>query len=204
MSDLIIRSVPLSNFGQSVCMLAIEKGIPYVFEKTFPHSDEANEIHPFGKIPVMKHGDVTLCESNAIAHYIDSAFDGPKFFPKDPVLAAKVEEWISLHVCTFDQTMIRKYVLSYLFPKTENGEPDRARIDGALGDMEKQLAFIDSCLTGDYFVGDTLTYADLAMYPTLKGLVGFPESKAMIKNSPNVSRFISNMASRESAQKTKP
>jgi glutathione S-transferase len=42
-----------------------------------PHTPEVVAIHPFGKIPVMRHGDVTLAESRAICGYVDRAFDGP-------------------------------------------------------------------------------------------------------------------------------
>jgi len=203
-ADLIIKSIPMSNFGQSVCMLAIEKGVPYVFEHTSPQTDEAKAIHPFGKIPVMQHGDVTLCESTAIAHYIDAAFDGPKFFPEDPAVAAKVDEWASLHCCIFDQSIIRKYVLGYLFPGTEDGKPDRKRIDGALKEMKRQMAFLEEHLQDrDYFVGDGLTYADLAMFPTLKAMLAFPESKELVKSHANVSRFIGMISERESAKKVK-
>ncbi|MBL4639326.1 MAG: glutathione S-transferase family protein [Kordiimonadaceae bacterium] len=204
MADLIIKSIPMSNFGQSVCMLAIEKGVPYVFEFTKPQTDGAKAIHPFGKIPVMQHGDITLCESTAMAHYIDAAFEGPKFFPEDPAVSAKVDEWASLHCTIFDQSMIRKYALGYLLPGTEDGKPSRKRIDSALKEMKGQMAFLDEYLEGkEYFVGATLTYADLAMFPTLKAMLGFPESKELVKSHANVSRFIRMISERESAQKVK-
>ena len=65
-----------------------------------PHVDA---IHPFGKIPVMRHGDVTLCELKAIATYIDRVFDGPKVIPEDPKRAAQVEQWVSLGNVEFDK-----------------------------------------------------------------------------------------------------
>ena len=77
MAALQIIGVPQSNFVRVVRMAAHEKGVPYEFISAPPHSPEVKEIHPAGKIPVMRHGDVTLFESRAIAHYIDEHFEGP-------------------------------------------------------------------------------------------------------------------------------
>ena len=35
----------------------------------------------------MRHGDVTLFESKAIAHYVDNLLPGPEFFPEDALQA---------------------------------------------------------------------------------------------------------------------
>lgn len=201
MSDFTIISVIQSNFGRSIGMLALEKGLTYDFQSERPHSDAVNAIHPFGKVPVLKHRDVELYETSAIARYVDASFDGPKFFPSDPLAAAKVEQWISLHNM-FDQTMVRQYALGYVLPKTEDGKPDRARIDGALEALEKQLKMIDHTLDGDFLVGDSLTYADLCLYPTLHYMTQFPESKKMLAVLPKLSAYIDRIAARDSAKKT--
>jgi len=201
MSEFTILSIIQSNFGRSLCMLAEEKGLAYEMQNEKPHSDAVNAINPFGKIPAIRHGDVELFETSAMARYIDTVFNGPKFFPADPVEAAKVEQWVSLHNM-FDQTMIRQYALGYFMPKTDDGKPDRVRIDGSLGALEKQLSMIEGALDGDYLVGDALTYADLSVYPTLHYMTQFPESKQMLSGLPKLSAYISRMAARDSAKKT--
>jgi glutathione S-transferase len=47
-------------------MACEEKGVPYDLVPVPPHSPEVEAIHPLGKIPAMRHGDITLCESKAI------------------------------------------------------------------------------------------------------------------------------------------
>jgi len=185
-------------------MLAEEKGVPYVFQSEKPHSEAVTAVHPFGKVPAMRHGAVSICESAAIARYIDAAFEGEKFFPEDIALAAKVDEWVSLHNTIFDPTMIRKYAFAYIFPGTEGGNPDRERIDANLDDLKKQLVYIDSHLDGGFLVGGRLTYADLAVYPTLHYMTQFPESAAIIENLNSLPRYTAYMGSRESAVKTMP
>src|SRR6516164_1377962 len=76
MPTLQIIGAPQSNFVWACRIACGEKGVPYELLPVFPHSPEVDAIHPFGKIPVMRHGDVTLCESRAILYYIDHAFPG--------------------------------------------------------------------------------------------------------------------------------
>ena len=78
MPALEIIGAPQSNYVWVVRMVCEEKGVPYEHKTDRPHTPNVDAIHPFGKIPVMRHGAVELCESKAIATYIDRVFDGPK------------------------------------------------------------------------------------------------------------------------------
>jgi glutathione S-transferase len=65
-------------------MVCEEKGIEYVLTEKPLGAPELLAIHPFGKMPVLRHGDVELFESKAIATYLDRSFPGPPVFPSDP------------------------------------------------------------------------------------------------------------------------
>jgi glutathione S-transferase len=82
-----------SSYTRVVRMVCEEKGIGYTLTETQLGSPEVRAIHPFGKMPVLRHGDFTLCESKAIATYLDRAFPGPALTPADPMLAARMEQW---------------------------------------------------------------------------------------------------------------
>ena len=202
MSKLQILTIPASNFGRSIVMLAIEKGIDYDLQVARPHSKEVYAVHPFGNVPVVHHGDVRICESPAIARYIDSAFEGPRFFPEDPAAAANVDEWVSLHETIFDPTMIRQYALNYVFPKGEDGKPDRDSIEACLEGLAKQLAFIDGQVASGFLAQGRLTYADLAVFPTLVYMTKFPESAEMVKKSVNLEGYIASIGACDSAKAT--
>ena len=66
----IIGPAP-STYTRAVRMVCEEKSIPYDLKQSPPHSTDVDAIHPFGKVPVMRHGDFELCESKAIATYLD-------------------------------------------------------------------------------------------------------------------------------------
>ena len=44
-------------------------------------------INPAGQIPCLRHGDIALFESKALATYIDNFFPGPKFLPEESLPA---------------------------------------------------------------------------------------------------------------------
>src|SRR4030095_16032320 len=153
MPTLEIIGAPQSNYVWVVRMVCEEKGVPYEHNPVRPHTADVDAIHPFGKIPVMRHGDVTLCESKAIATYIDRVFDGPKVIPEDAKLAAQVEQWVSLGNVEFDKLMIRQYVVGY--PFSSDGKPDMAAIGAAAEKMKPQVDVLDRAVAGTgHLVGD--------------------------------------------------
>ena len=102
-----ILGIPQSSYVWVVRMVCEEKGVPYEIVPARPHTSEIVAIHPLGKMPAMRHGDVRLFESKAIASYIDAVFDGPKVIPHDTLKAAEVDQWVSLVNTSVDPCMIR-------------------------------------------------------------------------------------------------
>ncbi|HLK82273.1 MAG TPA: glutathione S-transferase N-terminal domain-containing protein [Xanthobacteraceae bacterium] len=80
MSSVEIIGFAPSTYVRAARMVCEEKASPYELKASPPHSPEVAAIHPFGKIPVMRHGDFALCESKAIATYLDLAFPGPLLY----------------------------------------------------------------------------------------------------------------------------
>src|SRR3984957_16241091 len=85
-----------STYTRVACMVCEEKRIEYVLSEAMLGAPEIRAIHPFGKMPVLRHGDVELFESKAIATYLDRRFPGPSLFPNDPHLGALAEQWVSV------------------------------------------------------------------------------------------------------------
>jgi glutathione S-transferase len=127
MAELEIMGVPFSNYVRSVRMLCEEKGVAYKLTPSMPQSPEIKAIHPAGQIPAMRHGDITLFESKAIATYIDRALPGPKLIPEDAVGLARVEQWVSYGNVKVDRWIMREFVVPSVFFDKAKG-PDTARI----------------------------------------------------------------------------
>ena len=54
--------------------------------------------NPFGQVPVIEDGDVTLADSNAILVYLNARYsaDPSRWMPQDAVGAARVQRWFSV------------------------------------------------------------------------------------------------------------
>lgn len=205
MATLEIIGAPQSNFVRTTRIACMEKGVSYTLTPARPHTPEVDAIHPFGKIPVMRHGDVTLCESTGICVYIDRTFDGPPLIPRDATSAARAVQWISLHNTAIDPLWVRQYLRAYFFSGLPDGAPDRATIDAALPKMREMFAWLDQELgSRSYVAGDSWTLADAFLFPTMHYMRLMPESGEMVKASPNVAAWCDRIITRPSAKETEP
>lgn len=204
MAELEIIGVPFSNYVRSVRMLCEEKGVPYKLNPALPHTPEVKAIHPAGQVPCMKHGDVALFESAAIAAYIDKAFAGPKLIPEDTVAQAQHAQWISYGNVKADRWIMREFVVPQVFFDKAKG-PDTAKIEAAVPEIGKVCKALDAALakTG-HLVGDKLTYADLNVLPMLATAMNFPQGKETVAKYPNVAKFVATLTERPSYKNTAP
>jgi glutathione S-transferase len=205
MPELQIIGASPSNFVWVTRILCMEKGAPYKHVQVMAHTPEVDAIHPFGKIPVMRHGDVTLCESRAICLYIDRVFDGPSLMPRDTVTAMQTEQWISIVCTTLDPLWLRQYYAAYVLTARAGKDPDRAKIEEVVPKMAPQFEVMERAVakTG-YLVGDSFTLADAYLTPILYYMNAVPESKALLAKAPHLSAYLDRHLGRRSVQETKP
>ena len=205
MPELELIGASPSNYVWTCRIALAEKGVAYRHSEVMPHTAEVDAIHPFGKSPVMRHGAVEIFESRAIYGYIDSVFPGTKLMPTDPVVAAQVEQWISLVNTHIDPVWVRQYLRGYVFPGTPDGSPDRALIDAAVPKMEAQFAVMDRAVgkTG-HLVGDAFTLADMNFLPILYYMGKWAESSALLQRSSALKQYLDRHVARKSVQENIP
>lgn len=204
MAELQLIGSPVSNYVWVCRIAAIEKGVPHSLVPVMPHTAAVDAIHPFGKIPVMRHGAVTLAESRAICRYIDAAFEGPRLMPADAAAAAQAEQWLSIVNTHIDPVWLRQYAGAYMFPGTPDGSPNRPVIDAALAKMEQQFAVMDRAVAGGHLADDRFTLADMNFLPILYYVGKFPESAALRDRHANLTAYCARHLARPSVQATIP
>ena len=194
-----------STYTRVVRMVCEEKGIDYVLTEALLGAPEIFAIHPFGKMPVLRHGDVALFELKAIATYLDRRFAGPSLFPSEPLPAALVEQWVSLVNTLVDRTLIRTYLLAYAAPKTADGKPDRQAIEAVTPALHEQIAVLDKAVakTG-YLVDDQYTFADINLMPILYYMRLVPEGAEALSGATNLAAYYDRHAERPSFESTIP
>jgi glutathione S-transferase len=193
-----------STYTRVVRMVCEEKGIEYVLTERVLGAPELVAIHPFGKMPVLRHGDFALCESKAIATYLDRSFPGPHVFPSDPRLAALTEQWASLVNTVIDRTLIRTYLYAYIAPKTA-GAPDREAIEAVMPAVREQLGILNKAVAGTgYLVGDRFTFADINLLPILDRVRLAPEGAEALATASHLAAYYERHAARPSFARTIP
>jgi glutathione S-transferase len=199
MPTIEIHGIAVSNFVRAVRMALEEKGLPYDLLSCLPHSDVPRQIHPLGKVPVMRHGAVELAETRAIVGYLEQMFPARPLFPDDPIGMARTEQWISIVNSAVDRTMIRDYVFAYFLPSTRGEEPDRAAVDTAAAAMRQQVTMLNAAVaeTG-YLAAGRFTYADCALLPMLAAIGNFPEGADAIATAPSLNAYLATHSQRPS------
>jgi glutathione S-transferase len=204
MTKLEIIGSVRSTYTRVVRMVCEEKGIEYVLTERMLGAPEFVAIHPFGKMPVLRHGDFELCESKAIATYLDRSFPGPHVFPSDPRLAALAEQWVSLVNTVIDRTLIRTYLYAYIAPKTA-GAPDREAIEAVMPAVREQLGILNKAVAGTgYLVGDQFTFADINLLPILDRVRLAPEGAEALATASHLAAYYDRHAARPSFTRTIP
>jgi glutathione S-transferase len=118
--------------------------------------------NPWGQVPVIEDGDVTLSDSNAILVYLASRYDpDARWLPRDPVALARVQQWFSIAAgqLAFGPGALRR---AAIFRTALDETPARNLAAQLLAIVEAELS------ARPFLVGEHATLADVAMYSYLK------------------------------------
>jgi glutathione S-transferase len=197
---------PRSTYVRSVRMAFAEKGIAVALVPASPHSPEVNAVHPFGRIPALRDGDITVFETSAILHYIDESFGDTTLWRASSIAdRTRDAQWVSAIHSYLYPTMVTRYVIPHATAQREGRAPDAAVIDKSLQEMPAQLAALEQAHEGRAWLGgDNVAQADLLLAPIVAYLQGFDATRALLARCPNILRAHSAMAARPSFQTTLP
>lgn len=83
-------------FAQRTRMVLIAKGIEFSLTEIDLDAKPAwfLKMSPYGKVPVVRHGDHVIWESSIINEYLDEVFPRPALLPADPAARAQARIWI--------------------------------------------------------------------------------------------------------------
>ncbi|MCW5771449.1 MAG: glutathione S-transferase family protein [Rhodospirillaceae bacterium] len=205
MPDLILYGPALSTCVRTARMACAEKGVPHTLEEVDFRAEGYRKLHPFNRVPSMRHGDFVLFETGAIGRYIDRAFEGPALQPADIRGLARMDQWLSAVSDYVYEVMIRGLCWERLMVPMRGGTPDEAKIAAAAPKVAYQLSVLEGVLAENAFLaGDALSLADLLLFPVLVYVKLTPEGGAAMKHAPSVAAWFDRIAARPSAAATDP
>jgi glutathione S-transferase len=137
-------------------------------------------INPFGQVPVLQDGDVTLADSNAILVYLEAKYAPGRWLPRDPMGAARVQRWFSIAAgpLAFGPAAARAV---QVFRRTDDCTPMITRANQLLGVMDAELG------RQPWLAGKEPTLADIANYSYIAHA---PEGNVSLEPYPNVRAWL--------------
>ncbi len=114
--------------------------------------------NPFGQVPVIEDGDVTIADSNAILVYLANRYDSEvRWLPRDAVGAARVQQWLSVAAGQLAYgPMLARFIKLF---------DARLDLDRAQAISRQLFEVLDTELAKRPFLaGDAPTIADVALY----------------------------------------
>ena len=135
-------------------------------------------MNPFGQVPVIQDGAVTLADSNAILVYLARSYaaNAEQWLPSEPLAAAHVQRWLSVAAgpLAFGPAYAR---VIQLFKSPASPDDAIARAHGLFKVMEQHLG------ASAFLAGSTVTLADVANYSYVARA---PEGNVSLAGYPNL------------------
>ena len=151
--------------SQRIVWLLEELGVPYQIEsyrrdaRTNLAPPELRSVHPLGKSPVIRDGDLVLAESGAIVEYLVERHGNGSLMPP----RGTPEHVRYLHWMHFAEGTIMLHLLARLY-LSRVGEPAKAlqaRVEGMIGD---ELDLVEAELgRSAHLAGSEFSAADVQM-----------------------------------------
>ena len=124
--------------------------------------DDFRAMTPFARVPVLKDGDFTLSESNAILRYLAVTQDGGEaFYPADPKQRAKIDMWMDFGNVTIFPEFITLFQQVVRVPAKDR----RMNIINMANRRFQAATLTVGSQLGDnpWITGENLTLADIAI-----------------------------------------
>ncbi len=148
-------------FAQRTRMVLIEKGVDYTLTEI--DLDDKPEwflkVSPYGKVPLIRHGDDVLWESAVINEYLDEVFPVPALLPRAPRERALARIWID-----FANARMVPHVYKMMLRQDRDGQDlHRRRLTEAVMFMEHEG--FRKLSSGPYWLGERPGLVDFTFFP---------------------------------------
>jgi glutathione S-transferase len=203
MSEFIVHSVPGSPYGRAVFATLEEKRADYRLAVVTPETSKRKPHmlrHPFGRVPVLEHGDLMLYETQAILRYLDRALPDPALTPNALQAAARMDQ--VMNICDWYLFQGVSNVIGFqriVRPRLLGQPADEAAIEKAMPRAHAVIDELSRLLRGKrYFAGDAVSLADLMVAPQFDFLRQTPEWPVLTAKTANLGGWLDRMIARDS------
>jgi glutathione S-transferase len=180
-----------------------EKRAPYQLAPVVPgtlRSPQHLSRHPFGRVPVLEHGDFRLYETQAILRYLERVLPQPALTPVDPRRAARMDQLMNVNDWYLFHGVANVIGFQRIVgPRLMGLVPDEAAIAAAMPKAQTVFDELGGLLGAQpYLTGETPTLADLLLGPQLDFLQQTPEWQPLSARHANLQEWLTRMQARPS------
>jgi len=162
---------PFSPFARKVRMVLDYKGLAYdsVDALALSEHSELARVNPRAEVPVLVDDGFVVSNSSEIVAYLDEKYTRPSVMPATAELRAKVRRWQRLADVTLDA--IIHDISIWTWPTHHrNDAPPEGLLAAGMADVTRLLGALETELTANAYLCDTLSAADLALFPHVSSL----------------------------------
>ena len=163
MSAVELFSYEACPYAQRTRMTLLEKGIEHKITEVdlYNRPDWWADLSPYGKVPLIKHGNAVIYESAIINQYLEEAFPAVPLMPTDPAQRAVARIWID-------------YCDSYFMAAAHDiiaHRKDGGKRQEAVENLAEKLEFMEKhglraiSDKGPFWMGEQLTLVDMQYAP---------------------------------------
>ncbi|MBS0374420.1 MAG: glutathione S-transferase family protein [Proteobacteria bacterium] len=207
MNAFVVHSIPGSPFGRAVLAALEEKRTGYRLIAVAPPALRAPEHlarHPFGRVPVLEHGDYRLYETQAILRYLDRVLPEPALTPADARAAGRMDQALNVNDWYLFQGVANVIAFQRIVrPQLMGLAADEAAIGEAMPRAAQVFAELARLLGEQpFFAGAQLSLADLAIAAQLDFFLETPEWPVLAGPHPGLAAWLGRMRDRPSLRAT--
>ena len=158
-----------------------EAGLPYSVKGVSIRAKDSEHFahQPFGQVPWLVDGDISIFESGAILLYLGER--NRTLMPADPKARAQVQEWLFAALNSVEMATLPWFIFMRAGDTTDT--PGHKQIDAFL---TSRLQHMETVLGQREWLSSTFSIADIAMADVLRlvhrleGLVPFPACREYV------------------------
>jgi glutathione S-transferase len=205
MSDMLrLIGYKFSVYTWAARLALTAKGVAFKDEERNPFAEDVSEQHPFGRVPILRHGGFDLYETGAITAYVEGAFDGPSLMPGNAKATARVEQVVQIVDHYVYWPFVRQVFAQRVARPVEGHAPDEAEIAAGMAQVPKALWALEAIVVEGLALDGRLSRADCHLVPMIDYFLRTPYGYAAFARFDALGDWWAKMSAHPAVQATRP
>ncbi|MEM0943074.1 MAG: glutathione S-transferase family protein [Pseudomonadota bacterium] len=205
---LTLHGYRFSVYAWIVRLVLQTKGLEAAWVEVDPFEDLPHGylgLHPFGRVPVLTHGETSIYETRAITAYLDEAFPAPPLTPRDLAQRTRMRQILGMIDAYAYWPLVRQVFSHGAWRSRMGGEVDGEALAAGFARAPRVLAALEDLAEGGpTLIGEGRSLADCHLAPMLSYFTETPGAPEMLADVPKLSRWWQGMATEPAFQATRP